>query len=210
MRFSVRRRGAGERPSEPNVGDTARHLKDGEVLAGVETVLIGIGANLPAEDGTSPLVTCRRALAALGEMFGAPPRVSSWYRSAPVPASDQPWFVNAVARFATDRPPREILGLLHAVERQFGRTRQARWAARTLDLDLLACGRAVVDEPGLAVPHPRLRERAFVLVPLAEVAPDWRHPCDPRPVADMVAALPANQIVLRLAEPGAPARPGAA
>ena len=169
----------------------------------METVLIGVGANLPAEDGTSPLVTCRRALAALGGMFGAPPRVSSWYRSAPVPASDQPWFVNAVARFATDRPPREILGLLHAVERQFGRTRQTRWAARTLDLDLLACGRAVVDEPGLAVPHPRLRERAFVLVPLAEVAPDWRHPRDPRPVADMIAALPGNQIVLRLAEPGA-------
>ena len=75
MRFSVRRRGVGERPSEPTVGDKARHLKDGGGLAGVETVLIGVGANLPAEDGTSPLVTCRRALAVLGEMFGVPPRV---------------------------------------------------------------------------------------------------------------------------------------
>lgn len=171
-------------------------------------VFVGVGANLPAPDGAPPLATCRRALAALAAVLGRRPEASSWYRSAPVPPGDQPWFVNAVARFPETPPPRALLALLLALERRFGRVRGARWAARTLDLDLLAYGARIIDEPGLAVPHPRLVGRAFVLVPLAEIAPGWRHPRDGRGVAELVAALPAGQEIVRIAPPFDDARGG--
>ena len=158
-------------------------------------VFVGVGANLPGPDGAPPLETCKRALAALAETLGAPVAVSSWYRTAPVPESGQPWFANAVARFRAARPPRDILDLLLATEARFGRRRAERWAARVIDLDLLACGAAVIDEPGLVLPHPRLAERAFVLLPLAEIAPAWGRPGDGRPIADLIAALPPGQTV---------------
>ena len=162
-------------------------------------IFVGVGANLPGSDGAPPLVTCRRGVAALARRLG-PPAVSSWYRSAPAPASDQPWFVNAVARFRAAAPPRRALALLHAVEARFGRARGVKWGPRTLDLDLLAWGAAVIDEPDLVVPHPRLAGRAFVLAPLAELAPDWRHPRDGRRIADMIAALPPGPPIVRLDE----------
>ena len=95
-----------------------------------------------------------------------------------MPASDQPWFVNGVAEVATRLDPAALLVLLHAVEREFGRTRGVANAARVLDLDLLAYGATVADgrNGGPILPHPRLHERAFVLVPLVDLAPDWRHP----------------------------------
>lgn len=162
-------------------------------------VFVGVGANLPGPDGAPPLETCRRALAALAGTLGAPVAVSSWYRTAPVPESGQPWFVNAVARFRAARAPRDILDLLLETEARFGRRRAERWAPRMLDLDLLACGAAVVDQPGLTLPHPQLAGRAFVLLPLAEIAPAWRRPGDGRPIADLVAALPPGQTVSVLA-----------
>lgn len=171
-------------------------------------VFVGVGANLPGPGGAPPLATCRRALAALAAALGRRPAVSSWYRSAPVPPGDQPWFVNAVARFPETAPPRALLALLLEVERRFGRARGVRWAARTLDLDLLAYGARIIDEPGLAVPHPRLAERAFVLIPLAEIEPGWRHPRDGRGVAELVAALPAGQEIARIAPPFGDARGG--
>ena len=162
-------------------------------------IFVGVGANLPGPDGAPPLETCRRALAALAETLGPPAAVSSWYRTAPVPESGQPRFVNAVALFRAARPPRDVLELLLATEARFGRRRAEKWAPRVIDLDLLACGGAVIDEPGLTLPHPRLAGRAFALLPLAEIAPAWRRPGDGRPIADLVAALPPGQIVSAVA-----------
>ena len=164
-------------------------------------VFIGVGANLPGPDGAPPLETCRRALAALADALDATPRASSWFRSAPVPESAQPRFVNAVARFRAALPPREIMDLLLTVEARFGRRRGERWAARVLDLDLLDCGGAMIDEPGLTLPHPRLPGRAFVLLPLAEIAPDWRHPRNGRAISSLVAALPPGQTVSVISPP---------
>ena len=98
-------------------------------------------------------------------------RVSSLYRSAPVGYRDQPDFVNAVAQIATRHGPRALLEALLAIERQHGRVRGVPNGPRTLDLDVLLYGNQVVREPGLAIPHPRMHERAFVIVPLVEIAP---------------------------------------
>jgi len=100
---------------------------------------------------------------------------SSDYRTPPWGIEEQPEFVNACAQVATTLPPRDLLARAHAVERALGRDRaqETRWGPRTIDIDLLAYDEVEIDEPGLQLPHPRVLERAFVLVPLKEIAPDW-------------------------------------
>jgi 2-amino-4-hydroxy-6-hydroxymethyldihydropteridine diphosphokinase len=161
-------------------------------------ILIGLGANLPSAAGP-PAATLAAALAALGAAGVAIERRSPWYRSAPLPAGDQPWYVNAVAVARTGLGPAALLALLHRVEASFGRTRHRRNEARVLDLDLLDYDGLVRDDPPV-LPHPRLHERAFVLLPLRDVAPEWRHPIDGAGVAELIAALPADQSIGRLPE----------
>ena len=153
-------------------------------------ILIGVGANLPSLRG-SPRATCQAALIELERRDIAIARKSRWYESAPIPPSDQPWFVNGVAAVVTALSPHALLTLLHDIERAFGRIRGAPNAARTLDLDLLAYHDTVLAEPGgLILPHPRMMERAFVLLPLAEIAPEWRHPVARATAADLAGRLP--------------------
>jgi len=129
---------------------------------------IGLGANLG-----DPESQVRRALAALAELPGTRLlAASSLYHSAPVGVIAQPEFINAVAAAETTLTARALLEALLAAERRFGRRRDFPGAPRTLDLDLLLYGDRVIAEPGLVVPHPRMHERAFVLAPLAEIAPD--------------------------------------
>lgn len=157
-------------------------------------IFLALGANLPSSAGP-PLATLEAALAGLERAGVKIAARSRWYRTAPVPVSDQPWFVNGVVGLATSLDPLALLNLLQAIERQFGRERGVRNAARTLDLDLLDYDGLVKEGPDLVLPHPRMQERAFVLLPLAEVAPGWRHPKLGTPVADLIAALPAIQKV---------------
>lgn len=128
-------------------------------------------------------------------------RLSPWYKSAPVPASDQPWYVNAVAEVAFQLTADALLAELHAVEDAFGRVRGEPNAARLIDLDLLDFrGQVARGGPGQAtLPHPRLSGRAFVLRPLADLAPDWRHPLTGLPIGQLLAGLPAAQVAERLA-----------
>jgi len=129
---------------------------------------IGLGANLG-----DPEAQVRRALAALADLPGTRlVTASSFYRSAPVGVVAQPDFINAVAEIETALGARALLEALLAAERRFGRRRDFPGAPRTLDLDLLLYGDRVIAEPGLVVPHARMHERAFVLAPLAEIAPD--------------------------------------
>ena len=127
-------------------------------------------------------------------------RVSPWYRTVPVPASDQPWYVNAVAEVVTTLAPDELLAVLHEVEQSFGRVRTVANAARMIDLDLLDFrGKMATGGPGRAIlPHPRMAARAFVLQPLADLAPAWRHPVSGTPIQALLAALPAGQTIERL------------
>jgi len=165
-----------------------------------EYTLVAVGANLPSAYGP-PRATCEAALAELAGRGLRIVRRSRWYESAPVPLADQPWYVNGVVAVETDLSPEALLALLHDVERQFGRERRELNAARVLDLDLLAYGDLVRRDPPPILPHPRLAERAFVVLPLADVAPDWRHPVTGQSVADMRQALPPEQAIRPLAGP---------
>ncbi len=143
--------------------------------AGSGPILIGLGANLPSLAGP-PRATLEAALARFPDFGLTVLARSSWYRTTPVPASDQPLFVNGVALVGASLPPLEALAALLAIERAFGRERSVANAARSLDLDLLAYGALTMTSPALTLPHPRMTDRLFVMAPLAELAPDWRHP----------------------------------
>ena len=129
---------------------------------------------------------------------------SPWYRTAPIPASDQPDFINGVISLETDLCAGELLARFHLIEDAFGRKRGEANAARTLDLDLLDYHGSVVCPPageeGLVLPHPRLQYRAFVLMPLRDIAPDWIDPRDARPIDALIESLPPGQSCRRLGD----------
>ena len=164
-------------------------------------ILIGIGANLSSPLGP-PRAACGAALAAMDAKSLRVVRRSKWYRSAPVPMSDQPWYVNGVAEVESTLPPIGLLAFLLDIEADFGRLRLSPNAPRTIDLDLLTFNAEIISAPdgGLQLPHPRMHNRAFVLLPLAELAPDWIHPVSGSHISDLTAALPPEQIAEPMAD----------
>ena len=154
-------------------------------------ILIGLGSNLASHAG-SPKDTLDAALVALQARGIRTLAVSPYYRSAAWPDPGDPEFVNAVAQIWTELPPAELAAILQDVEDAFGRTRGRRNAPRTLDLDLLDYNGRVERGP-LVLPHPRMSTRAFVLVPLRDIAADWHHPVSGQSVDAMIAALPAAE-----------------
>lgn len=159
-------------------------------------IFIGIGANLPGPHGEAPLAMARAAVVALAGISGLRLGATSrFWASAPVPASAQPRYVNAVARLDGGADPAWLLARLQAIEAQAGRVRGERNAARPLDLDILDMDGRLRDSPDPVLPHPRLAGRAFVLRPLAEVAPAWRHPGNGAAIADLLAAVAAQDAV---------------
>jgi 2-amino-4-hydroxy-6-hydroxymethyldihydropteridine diphosphokinase len=161
-------------------------------------ILIGLGGNLDSRRWGPPRETLPAALAALEAEGVTIAALSSWYRSEPVPRSDQPWFVNAVAAVEPGRDADGLLALMQKVEDLFGRVRGMRNAARVLDLDLLDYRGQRVDSTSLMLPHPRLHQRRFVLEPLAEIAPGWRHPVLNQTARQLLARLAPGQPVERL------------
>ena len=158
-------------------------------------ILIAIGANLPLKAGLTPLSTCA---AAIDEIRGIKQLTveaqSPWYRSQALPVSDQPDYCNGVIRLAGKIEPFALLRALQAIEAEFGRVRSVPNAARTLDLDIIDLNGMIHEEPALILPHPRAHERAFVLRPLLDVAPDWLHPVLRLQVATLLARLPPQAI----------------
>jgi len=160
-------------------------------------ILIGLGANLPSPAGP-PAATLSGALGRLKQCGIAILSVSSFYQTPAWPDPSEPPFVNAVASVATRLQPAELLALLHDVEAGFGRVRSRANAPRTLDLDLLDYdGRILASE--IVLPHHRLAERSFVLMPLAEIAPGWQHPLTRQSAGEMLANLPDRDAPKKLA-----------
>jgi 2-amino-4-hydroxy-6-hydroxymethyldihydropteridine diphosphokinase len=175
----------------------------------VDMILVAIGGNVSSLSG-SPEETIVHSIVDIYQRIGSPIGTSSLYRTPAFPPGSGPDFVNAAVALQSNMSPEEILAILHDIEARYGRERQVRWGARTLDLDLIAVGtrvlpdRAVFDRwlaldaarqtvetpPQLILPHPRMQDRAFVLVPLADVAADWRHPVLGKTIGEMLADLP--------------------
>ena len=161
-------------------------------------ILIALGANLAGPEGRAPLAACRAAAEALHSLPGLRVvAVAPWYRTAPVPPSGQPDYVNGMVRLEGAIEPADLLARLQAIESRGGRVRGAANAARTLDLDIIDLNGALRDSPDPVLPHPRAHLRGFVLRPLADVAPDWVHPRLGQGAATLLGALPA-QIVAPL------------
>ena len=167
-------------------------------------ILIGIGSNLAAPPFGSPQDTVSAAMAQLPAIGALVLLRSRWYLSQPVPPSDQPWYVNGVAAVETRLAPAALLTALLAIEARFGRRRSAPNAARTLDLDLLDYDGHQCERARLTLPHPRLHERRFVLAPLAEIAPHWRHARLALSASELLARLPPGHPVCPLGERATP------
>ena len=161
----------------------------------MKTVYLSLGSNLGERE--------RNLEAALGKLASRDfliERVSSVYETEPVDTNDQRWFLNLVVEGATDLFPMQLLWRIAKVEHTLGRVRTTRNGPRTIDIDILLYSRAVIHSPALDVPHPRMAQRRFVLAPLAELAPDLRHPVTRRTIREMLDTAP-EQTVRKLARP---------
>ncbi len=159
-------------------------------------IFIGVGGNLPSEEFGSTMRTLEQTLQFIDSNLCRVVRCSPWYRSAPMPINAEPDYLNAVAEIETLLPANELMPKLHDVEKHFGRVRSVKNASRTVDLDLLVYHDQVIEiegEGGLSVPHPRMTERAFVLLPFFDLASDWVHPNSKQSISDLIQDLPNGQ-----------------
>ncbi|MCA0042359.1 2-amino-4-hydroxy-6-hydroxymethyldihydropteridine diphosphokinase [Celeribacter litoreus] len=187
-------------------------MGQGAEKANLRRIFVAMGANLPSTAG-EPIDTLRGAVAALQALGLHVSAVSRVFETPCFPEGAGPDYLNAALELQSDLPAETILSVLHEVEAQFGRVRETRWAGRSLDLDLLAVEDLIApDREGverwinmplelqmksapdtLILPHPRIQDRAFMLIPFADVAPDWKHPLLGQTVQEMLDARPAGE-----------------
>lgn len=187
--------------------------QDTDTYAKVQNAIVALGGNMASEYG-NPVQTIRKARDTLYERIGGVVACSELYQTPSFPEGSGPDFCNAVIRLETTLEPNELLSCLNEIEQEFGRKRIGRWGARTLDLDLIAYGSCILPDEAtwahwkelpieaqkretpteLILPHPRLQDRAFVLVPLCDVAPDWEHPILEKTATELLDALPESDL----------------
>jgi 2-amino-4-hydroxy-6-hydroxymethyldihydropteridine diphosphokinase len=157
-------------------------------------VYLSLGSNLG--DREANLRQALERLAEIGEIRA----VSSIYETEPVDVASQPWFLNCAVALETEKMPKQLLSSVMNIEQEMGRRRQASppKGPREIDIDILLFGKSVVDTKQLTIPHPAMHQRRFVLQPLADIAPEQRHPVLKRTVREMLDALPVNQAVRKI------------
>ena len=155
-------------------------------------VYLSLGSNLG-----SPEMELRRAIENLA-LLGTVSKVSSFYKTEPVERTAQPWFVNCAVELKTDKMPRQLIKGILKLEESMGRKRTQDKGPRNIDIDILLFGNSVVDTKELTIPHPAMHQRRFVLEPLAEIAPQQRHPVLKKTIRELRDALPAGQAVQKI------------
>jgi len=153
---------------------------------------LSLGSNLGDRAGN--LRAAIEKLSGFGEIVA----VSSFYETEPVELTNQPWFVNCAVALETEQVPEAFLGELLALEQSMGRRRTQKKGPRTIDIDILLFGDAIIETAGLSIPHPAMHQRRFVLVPMAEIAPEQRHPILKRSMRELLDALPPGAAVRQI------------
>jgi 2-amino-4-hydroxy-6-hydroxymethyldihydropteridine diphosphokinase len=157
-----------------------------------KVVYLSLGSNVG--DRAANISSALERLRALGQIE----KVSSFYETEPVEFTAQPWFLNCAVKLDTEKMPKQLLSGILDVEQQMGRRRIRKKGPRTIDIDILFFGNSIIDTKGLTVPHPAMHERRFVLEPLAEIAPDVRHPVFKQTIRELRDALPPGQAVRKV------------
>ena len=163
-------------------------------------IYIGIGSNLNGKNNETPLQNCKKALVELKKEVNIC-KISSWYKSEPIPVSNQPWFINGVIEISTNKSSLDLLEFILSIEKVFGRVREKKNEARILDLDIIDYKKKILYiKNKLIIPHPRMHERSFVLQPLNELNPKWIHPIKKKGIKELIRNLNNKQKISKISK----------
>ena len=163
-------------------------------------IYIGIGSNLNGKKNETPLQNCKKALLELKKEVNIC-NISSWYKSEPIPVSNQPWYINGVVEISTNKSSIDLLEFILNIEEFFGRVREKRNEARILDLDIIDYKKQIIYKKNkLIIPHPRMHQRSFVLQPLCELNPKWMHPITKKGIKELIRNLNNKQKILKISK----------
>ena len=163
-------------------------------------IYIGIGSNLNGKNNETPLQNCKKAVVELKKEVNIC-KISSWYKSEPIPVSNQPWFINGIIEISTNKSSLDLLEFILSIEKVFGRVREKKNEARILDLDIIDYKKKILYiKNKLIIPHPRMHERSFVLQPLSELNPKWMHPIKKKGIKELIRNLNDKQKISKISK----------
>ena len=163
-------------------------------------IYIGIGSNLNGKNNETPLQNCKKALEELKKEVNIC-KISSWYKSEPIPVSDQSWYINGVVEISTNKSSIDLLEFILNIEEFFGRMRKKKNEARILDLDIIDYKKKILYKKNkLIIPHPRMHQRSFVLQPLQELNPKWIHPIKKKGLKELISNLNDKQKIFKISK----------
>ena len=163
-------------------------------------IYIGIGSNLNGKNNETPLQNCKKAVVELKKEVNIC-KISSWYKSEPIPVSNQPWLINGAIEISTNKSSLDLLEFILSIEKIYGRVRKKKNEARILDLDIIDYKKKILYiKNKLIIPHPRMHERSFVLQPLNELNPKWIHPIKKKGIKELIRNLNNKQKISKISK----------